>query len=98
MIQKKINEWDVINEAIEHSRIKRFPYKTIFGESLTSKITGLRLNGLTKEAVFELIKKDIDSLLTEEGKTEVFKRLWISVCARFGAQKSFKKHEMNGRK
>lgn len=98
MIQKKINEWDVINEEIDHSRIKRFPYKTIFGETLTSRITNYRLNGLTKEAVYDLIKKDIQDLLTEEGKTEVYKRLWISVCARFGEQKSFKKHEMNGGK
>lgn len=80
--------WDVIDEQIERSKIKRYDWTKIFGRSLTQEILMLKKKGLDVDQAFEELKQDIKVLnFIDENKREkkkILENLKISVHARFG--------------
>lgn len=82
------NEWNVVNEQIDISRIKRYSWKKMLGESLTSRIHRLRNKGHTSKEVIYIIQNTIQIKdFVENNPQERFKvmeNITISVCARFG--------------
>jgi hypothetical protein len=94
--EKKENPiWDVVDEAIERSKIKRYDWNKIFGKSLTQEILYLKKSGLTVDDTFEELKQDIRvSKFIDENKKEkskILENLKISVHARYGENNTAKK-------
>ena len=87
--------WNVVDEAIERSTIKRYDWNKIFGKSLTQEILYLKKSGLNVENAFQELKQDIRvSKFIDENKTErkkILENLKISVHARFGESNTAKK-------
>lgn len=82
--------WNVVNQQIQISSVKRYPWKTIFGMSLTAFITELKsLYGLDSEQVFNHIvgvlqKNNLDNVRVRE-------LVYKSVHSRFAEQSALKK-------
>lgn len=87
MIQANLNNWDIINIQIQKSSIKRVNWVEILGKTLTQEITEHRLNGLSSENTYKVIKSKL--LLNNITDTDILRRLRISVSARYGEQKAF---------
>jgi hypothetical protein len=87
--------WDVVDEAIERSKIKRYDWNKIFGKSLTQEILYLKKSGLMVDDAFEELKQDIRvSKFIDENKKEkdkILENLKISVHARFGENNTARK-------
>lgn len=90
--QTRINDWEVIEEQINKSRIRRFSYKKLLGESLTSMIHKLRNKGMDSTQVYEVLITNpkivdfIDSI--PKDKDKLLENIKISVSARFGESKT----------
>ena len=87
--------WDVIKEQIDKSKIKRYPWKKILGNSLTEEILILRKQGNTAEETFNILKNnsEINKFIENcglEGK-KVIENIRISVHARYGENNTAKK-------
>jgi hypothetical protein len=80
--------WDVVDEAIERSKIKRYDWKGVFEKSLTQEILVLKKQGYDVEETFKLLCKDerVQKFLDENKreKTKILENLKISTHARFG--------------
>jgi len=95
-IQTNLNDFGVIKEQIERSKIKRYPYNKILGVSLTEYILrykGMDLsssqvlgNLLRNSAIREFIEQNQDE------KDNILKNLKISVCSRFAEESSRKRY------
>lgn len=89
--------WEVVEEKINQSKITRYPWKRLLGESLSSKIYKLRAKGMSSIEVFNVLSTHpkvadfIDQRPKERYK--VLENLKISVCARFGESKTKEKVE-----
>lgn len=78
------NEWEVVEEQVNKSNIKRFGYKNLLGQSLTSLITQNKIRGYnTTECYLDIISRL--SLLNVTSK-DVYRRVWVSVCSRYTEQ------------
>lgn len=101
MEDEKLNEWDEVNEKIKISRIKRMPWKEIFGESLTARIHRLRNKGHNSDETFSILIRSITlKSYCEKNPLEVPKlldNLKISICARYGESKTAGKIWREGR-
>ena len=90
MKQKKLDEcWDTVNEQIEKSTILRIKWKEIFGHTLTEHITTIKEKNpnIGSIEIFEMIKKELVNL--QINNNEILRRIYISVCARYGEQKIY---------
>ncbi len=87
--------WDVVDEQIERSKIKRFPWKKILGKSLTQEILLKKKQDLTVKETFEALANDerITNFILEYPKQEkdLIKNLEISVHARYGENNTAEK-------
>lgn len=96
MVQTNISEWDVVDEQIQRSKIKRFPYKSMIGQSLTDYIISCQREGLSShQTIARLLKEQgiIDYLTENRFDThKLQENIRISVCARFSEER------MRGRK
>lgn len=85
-------DWDLVNEQIERSKIKRINWKSILGVSLTRAILELKKEGLSSEEVFHVLlhgSKLTDYLENQfSARDRVIEKLKISVSARFGESKT----------
>ena len=86
------DDWIVIKEQIERSKITRIKWKKIFGMSLTQAILLFKKDGLTSEECFIMLRDE--SKLTPfieshfEMRTKILNNLKISVSARYGEAKT----------
>ena len=100
MEDEKLNEWDEVNQKIEISKIKRYPWKKMLGESLTARIHRLRNKGHNSDETYSIlirnpnIIKYINKNPLEAEK--LLENLKISVCARFGESKTANKIKEEG--
>lgn len=89
--------WDVITDEIHRSRIKRYKWKKILGETLTQYILKLKLKGYTLEQVFDdlLMNPKVTDFINRNPSEEenLVKNLKISVHARFGENDTANKVE-----
>ena len=88
-----MSSWDLVNEKIEVSKIERFPYKEILGQSLTSFITYYRDKGLIWSDTFFIIKEYPDMKaylcsLDSNRATKLIQNIRTSVHARYAEQSS----------
>lgn len=86
---KKDSEvWDVIKDQISKSKMKRYSWELIFGESLTKTILRHKMKGLSPtEAYHVIIEHPMILKITQffpEHKQRMYEKIYISVCARFG--------------
>ena len=87
-----MNEWDVIDEQIEKSKIKRFQWKSMLGMSLTEYIHRLKNKGHTTKETIKIINshpnilKEMDTFPDDANK--MLKNIEISVAARYGESKT----------
>jgi hypothetical protein len=90
MIQTNLDEWETVRQQIEHSKIKRYPYKKYLGVSLTKYILRLKENGLSSSETFGTILHNINiQALMFENPDEIEnieKNIYISVSARFAEE------------
>lgn len=93
IFQTQLNEWNTIEEQIERSKIKRYPYKLMLGESLTKYLVRCLEDGLSSSQSFNnIINTSGVKMYLFENPQEVenFKKnLWISICARYSESKSY---------
>jgi hypothetical protein len=88
-------DWEVVNEQIERSKITRIKWKKILGVSLTRAILELKKEGLNSQEVFHVLLHG--SKLTEfvnthfSAREKVIENLRISVSARFGESRTEEK-------
>lgn len=81
--------WDVVNEQISRSGIKRISWKPIFGETLTKVISGYYAEEFDADKTFETIKAILISKgFSVANNSKMFDNLKISVCARYAEIKS----------
>lgn len=84
--------WDVIKTQIEKSKIKRYSWDLIFGESLTKTILRYKMKGLTPIETYHVIKEHpMVQKITKffpEHKQRIEEKIHISVCARYGENNS----------
>jgi hypothetical protein len=93
--------WDEVNKQIKKSRIKRYSWKKIIGESLTKRILRLRKKGLTVEETIETINrlpgvKEFIEMYPEEDEN-IAKNIKINVHARYGENKTSEKINENAK-
>lgn len=97
MVEFETSEsWDEINEQIERSRIKRYPWKKILGESLTQIILTYKKYGRTQEETIKEISENwlLENYLkevSESDKQKILENIKISVHARYGENETAKK-------
>ena len=87
-MQSELNDWDIVKEQIKRTKIRRFNYKAILGESLTSYVLRLRSYGWNSKKTVEKIMNHPNMLIfLRDIKPEVKKKLLenvkISVASRF---------------
>lgn len=86
--------WDDVNEQIEKSGIKRYPWKKIFGSSLTRVILRLKKHGFTSsETILEIGKDPFLRDFLERNHNErekILENIRISVHARYGENNTAK--------
>ena len=78
--QNKIGDWKTVEAEINRSKIKRYNWKALLGQSLSSYIAANKAIGLNAAQIYEQIRKLTFYNLTEEAD----RRLKISLSARFG--------------
>jgi hypothetical protein len=87
--------WGEIDEAIERSKIKRYDWDKVFGNSLTKEILHLKKSGLNVIDTYKQLSMDQRVLkFIDENKREkvkILKNLKISVHARYGENETAKK-------
>lgn len=85
-------DWIVVNEQIERSKIKRIKWKEILGMSLTKAIFQFKKEGLSSKECFYVLLHG--SKLTEylkhhfSAREKVIENLRISVSVRYGESKT----------
>lgn len=87
--EKQPNEvWNVIDEQIERSTIKRYDWKKVFNNSLTQEILKIKKDGYTVSEALNILATDervlkfLDRNSTE--RVKILNNLLISVHARYG--------------
>jgi hypothetical protein len=80
--------WDVIKDQISKSKIKRYSWELIFGESLTKTILRLKMKGLSAVETYHVIIehpmiKKITNFFPDQ-KERLHEKIYISVNARYG--------------
>lgn len=89
-MQERLDLWNVVQEQIRISGVKRFPYKALLGVSLTKHILKFRGLGWCVRSVYYdiLVHPNVLVFLNDNPglKDEFKKKLWISVCARFSEE------------
>ena len=90
MEDKRLNEWEEIEKKIEQSKIKRYPYKKLLGESLTARIHRLRAKGHNSYETYSILIRNpkIQEFLARFPleANKMMENLKVSVCARFAEQ------------
>ena len=89
--------WDLLNQEINRSNIKRYPYKQIFGITLTKQILFYREQGLSHEATFfkiindPRIQKYLENYPLEE--SNLLDNIKISISARYAESKNYERED-----
>lgn len=85
-----MSDWEVVNENIEKSSIKRFNYKSIIGESLTSFVTKMKMQGMDskeiKKTIMELPSVQNFLMFNAGSRNDFEKNVSISVSSRCAEQ------------
>ena len=84
--QNSFNEYDIIKEQIDRSKIHRLNWNNIFNETLTKKVAGNYANGKTAEETYHILVEELKGMCITN--PEILRRLKIGVCDRFGEIKS----------
>lgn len=91
-------DWDFVDEKIQQSKIKRYPWKDIFGTSLTQEILRLKKEGCDSEQVFQIIYRDITFqkflLNNPTERTKILENIRTSIHARFAENNTAEKIRM----
>lgn len=89
-MQSNLNEWEVVNQQIQRSKIRRFPYKMWLGESLTNYILKCKRKGLSShQTIARLLRENTIIKYLEKNRFFTHKlqeNIRISVCARFSEE------------
>jgi len=87
--------WDEIDEQINKSTIKRYPWKKVFGSSLTKQILTFKKHGFTVDETISAIEKDPAFIKFLEERSheqdKIIENIKISVNARYGENNTAKK-------
>ena len=81
-----LNEWDIINPAIEANRQRRICWKEVFGRSLSQVAAEYFRNNYP----WDFCYADLSAIAIREGYDdyESLKRLKISVCSMYAKKKT----------
>ena len=87
-VKKEIQIWEELEQIISSSKIKRYPWKLILGDSLTKTILRKKMAGKkAQEAYDEILGSERFMEIKKafpEHAIKMEKNVFISVCARFG--------------
>lgn len=90
-----MNDWEIVKDNVERSKIKRFNYKDILGESLTSFVTRFKLLGFNskeiKQTIMGMHRVKFFLLNNPSLKNEFIKNVGISVSSRCAEQNTINK-------
>ncbi|MCM8774351.1 MAG: hypothetical protein NC820_06430 [Candidatus Omnitrophica bacterium] len=88
-------DWKIINSQIDRSKILRFPWREVLGESLTSRIHKLKNKGHNSTEVKEILLRDRRIkefiIINSHYEGKIRENIIISVSARFGESKTAEK-------
>ena len=91
-MQTCLGDWEVVEEQIQRSKIKRYPYKKLLGVSLTRFILSCKANELSSHQTISQILSQplIRAYLFEnpEEHNNFLKNIQISVSARYSEENS----------
>ena len=92
MFQATLNDdWAFVQQQIERTKIRRYPYKVLLGMSLTKYVLSCREEGLdSTQTLFKILRENSIKtflLIHEEEKENILKNIEISVRARFSEEK-----------
>ena len=85
--EHKDKVWGVIDEAVERSKIKRYDWNKVFGNSLTKEILLLKKEGKDVEETYKILREseEVQKFIKKKGqKFKILDNLKISVHARYG--------------
>jgi hypothetical protein len=98
VFQTQLNEWSTIEQQIERSKIKRYPYKSLLGLSLTKYLFECLNLGLSSQQSFiKILELESIKNYLKENPLEVnnfTKNLWICCCARYSESKIYMGKEL----
>ena len=80
------NEYDIVNQQIKYNRLPRINWVLIFGETLTKKVATYYAKGFTPEQAYNDIVSKLKNMAIDN--EELFRKLKIGVCARYGEIRS----------
>lgn len=87
--------WDKVNEQIEKSKIRRYRWNEILGDSLTNRTLKLRKKGLDSNQTIDIILRSpgVISFLEKypEEEMEFIRKLKIGVSSRYAENKTAEK-------
>lgn len=90
--KKDSDVWEIIKSQIEKSKIKRYSWDLILGESLTKTILRHKMKGLSAiETYHIIIEHPMVEKITKffpDQKERLQEKIKISVCARYGENNS----------
>lgn len=85
---EKMPIWEEIKRNVGRSKIPRYKWRLIFGESLTAKILKLKKKGFSAIETYHLILDDevVRKIIKffPERERHIKEKIKISVCARYG--------------
>ena len=90
-----MSDWEVVHDNVERSTIKRFNYKQILGESLTSFVTKFKMQGYNstdiKETIMQLPSVQNFLMHNPSVKDNFIKNVNISVSSRCAEQNTLER-------
>ena len=91
-----MNDWDLVNDNIELSSIKRFNYKSIIGESLIHFVTNMKMQGMNSAEIKKTIIQmpGVQRFLMENPsvKDKFINNINISVSSRCAEQNTLERY------
>lgn len=91
-LQIKTKDFDIheiVDSQIARSKIPRLNWKNVLGNTLTKEVAGYYAQGYTADQTYQAIIIKLKSMQVDH--PEIFRRLKIGVCARFGEIESERK-------
>lgn len=86
---KEFDEYEIVNDQINRSKIPRLNWKLVFGETLTKIVAEYYANKKTPIEAYEDIKVKLANMSITS--PELLRRLKIGVCSRYGEIRSERK-------
>jgi len=95
----RINAQEIVNEEIEYSKIKRYPWKRLLGIVLTKYVIYLYLEGFSLQEIKDKVfnDKEINTFIqnNQKEKENIVKNINITISSQFCEIKNMEEEQSN---